>query len=65
VAGGFIGLKALPVRSPAKLPQAGRNTAQEQDAERREEEILSELGEEDGPGRSQQNQSGGFTPYSD
>jgi hypothetical protein len=59
-----MGSKILPVRSPATPLQAGRKPGWEQDAERREEEILSEPGEEDGPGRRQQSQTGGFTAYS-
>ena len=59
----FMGLEALPVKSPATPPQAGSKPGREQDAERREEEIWNEPGEADGPGVSPQNQTGGFTPF--
>ena len=54
-----------PVKSPARRAQAGRKSGGEPDGKRREEEILLECWEEDGAGRKQQNQIGGFTPYSD
>jgi hypothetical protein len=46
-----MGLKTLPVKSPAKPTQAGRKPGQEQDAERRKEETWSKPREEDGAGR--------------
>jgi hypothetical protein len=61
----FIELKSLPVKSPAERAQAARKSGRNEDGKRREEEILVEPREEDGPGRRQQFQIGRFTPYSD
>src|SRR5438046_9370695 len=65
MAGEFIGSKSLPVKSPAGRAQAGRKSRGEQDGKRREQKIALERWEENGTGRKQQNQIGGFTPYSD
>jgi hypothetical protein len=51
--------KSLPAR-----PQAGRKSIGEEDGKRREEEIWTERGKEDGAGRRQQFQTGVFTPFS-
>ena len=42
MAGGFIELRNLPVKSPAGQSQAGRKSTREQDGKRREQEILLE-----------------------
>jgi hypothetical protein len=65
MAAGFMGSKNHLVKSLPARPQAGRKSIGEKDGKRREEEILAELGEEDGAGRKQQFQTGIFTPFSD
>jgi hypothetical protein len=62
---GFIEIKADSHNTPAGHPQARRKSVPEENGKRREEEFLSEPWEEDGTGRRQQIQTGGFTPFSD
>jgi hypothetical protein len=61
---GFIESKMNLVKRPPGRPQAGRKSPSEEDGKRREEEIWTEGGEEDGAGRRQQFQTGVFTPFS-
>jgi hypothetical protein len=60
-----MGLKTLPVKSPPKPPQAGRNPARNKTQKEEKKRFEVNPREEDGTGRRQQNQTGGFTPYSD
>jgi hypothetical protein len=62
---GLHQIGAASNRSSASRQQAGRKSEAEEDGERREEEILSVNGEEDGTGRRPQFQIARFTPYSD
>jgi hypothetical protein len=61
---GFIESKIDLVKSPPERPQAGRKSPGEENGKRREEEIWTERGEEDGAVRKQQFQIGVFTPFS-
>jgi hypothetical protein len=58
-------LKPPPVKSLAQGPQARRRSAGQENGKRREEEVLSVNGEEDGTGRRPHFQTAKITPFSD
>jgi hypothetical protein len=62
---GLHQVEAASVKSPARRPQVRRRSAQEENGKRREEEVLSVNGEEDGTGRRPHFQTARITPFSD
>jgi hypothetical protein len=60
----FIGSENLPLKSPAGPLQAPTKPTREEDPEKKRRTDFGQTGEEDGTGRRQQIQTGGFTPFS-
>jgi hypothetical protein len=65
VAVGFIGWKNPWVKTSAEASQAGRKSSGQQDGKEEKKKFWRNEGKENEAGRRQQNQTGGFTAYSE